>query len=464
MDYKKFTSADKKAYYREMEEIVEEYNSNGKKTVVLATDNFYPIVDGVLKVVESYAIHMKDRVNILVCAPTHRWKVPVIDDYPVLFCDSIYCHPLRYDYSLAASDSKFKKILDTLKIDLIHIHSPYFTGRFMINYANKRSIPVISTFHTQYRRDIKRVMKSDSVSDKVLDVLMKVFHMSDKVLVLNTACLKTLQSYGFDGDTQILHNGTDMTFDGNKAQLDALAEQTYNLSPDDTVLLFVGRLIKPKNIYLILDALEILHRRGESFKMLYVGDGDEKTRLKSKIKSLGMEDKVIMTGKILDRTLLKSLYCRANLFVFPSVYDSDSVVKYEAAAFSTPSLLLEGSNDACGIENNKTGFLCGDDPQKMADKIYDLIHDGDLLAKVGSQANRDLYNPWDEIVDRAYDIYMDVINKNDKNPICKGKKSMDDALKYTYKNVRKTRRQVHKKTKRYRLAKKKVQKRQNKKR
>ena len=170
MKYTKFTSADKKAYYKRMEEITQEFNANGKMTVLLVTDNFYPVVDGVLSVVDNYARRLSGRVNVMVCAPVHRWNVPDVP-YPVLYCDSMYIHPIRYDYSRASQDRKFRELLNKLRVDVIHIHSPYFTGRYMVDFANKNNIPVISTFHTQYRQDLKRVFKTDTITDTVLDVL-----------------------------------------------------------------------------------------------------------------------------------------------------------------------------------------------------------------------------------------------------------------------------------------------------
>lgn len=458
MEYKKFTSADKKRYYRQMEDIIARYNDNGKMTVLIVTDNFYPVVDGVLSVVDNYARRLMDRVNVMVCAPTHKWKVPDVP-YPVLYCDSMYIHPLRYDYSRASQDKKFQRTLGKLRIDLMHIHSPYFTGRYMVDYANKHNIPVISTFHTQYRQDLKRVFKANALADTVLDVLMKVFYMSDKVLTMNTATLATLRSYGFDGDATILPNGTDMVFDVDGKVLRGDAESKFNLTDDETVFLFVGRLIKPKNIFLILDALKILSDEGVPFKMLYVGDGDEISRLRLKIKSYGLDKKVFAVGKILDKRLLKALYCRADLFLFPSAYDSDGVVKYEAAAFYTPSLLLEGSNAACGITDGKNGFLCRETAASMADKIKTVLADGNLLETVGKGAHDTIYRLWDDIVDELYDIYVATLQKTKANPIFKGKKNMESALRYKYKKVRKSRRKL----KYIRNARKKIKKKQDKK-
>ena len=274
---------------------------------------------------------------------------------------------------------------------------------------------------------------------------------------MNTATRDTLLSYGFNGEVKILPNGTDMSFDGDLQELKDICNKTYNLDPNQKVLLFVGRLVKPKNIYLILDAVKHLAKTTD-FKMIYVGDGDEFARLKEKIKAYNLQDKVMMTGKVMDKTLLKSLYCRAQLFLFPSIYDSDGVVKYEAAAFETPRLLLEGSNASCGVSDNVNGFLCNDNPKDMAQKISMLLQNDELLQKVGLCAKQTLYKKWDEIADMAYQIYVDVIEKNQQNPIEKGTKNMKKALKhhkYRVKHGRKVARFV-------RRARKKIAKRQRK--
>ena len=441
MEYKKLNSQGKKEYYLEMEKVIDEFNNNGKKTVVIVNDNYYPIIDGVLTVIDNYAKNLKEKLNVLVCAPTHRWKIP-LSDTAVLFCKSTYFHPLRYDYSHAKSDKKFRNMLDKLRIALMHIHSPYFTGRFMIEYANERNIPVVSTFHTQYHQDLKRVLKLDSLKNAALDAIMKVFHLSDIVLTMNTATRDTLRSYGYNGDVKILPNGTDMSFDGDMQELKDLCNNTYGLDKDETVLLFVGRLIKPKNIFLILEAIKHLAKKQSNFKMIYVGDGDGKSQLKDKIREYGLQNKVLMTGKVMDKTLLKSLYCRAQLFLFPSIYDSDGVVKYEAAAFETPSLLLAGSNAACGVTDNVNGFLCDDNPVNMARKIEQLMQNPELLQQVGQRAKCTLYKQWDEIADMAYEIYVDVIDKNEQTQIVKGKKNMRYALKHHRKRVKRGRKKI----------------------
>ena len=76
-----------------------------------------------------------------------------------------------------------------------------------------------------------------------------------------------------------------------------------------------------------------------------------------------------MTGRIIDRTLLKQIYYRADLFLFPSKFDASSLVQIEAASQMTPGLFLENSVTSDTVTNNVNGFTAPDDVSKYTDRI-----------------------------------------------------------------------------------------------
>ncbi|MBO7325729.1 MAG: glycosyltransferase family 4 protein, partial [Bacteroidales bacterium] len=94
---------------------------------------------------------------------------------------------------------------------------------------------------------------------------------------------------------------------------------TYNVSPDQSVYLFVGRINFLKNVHFIVQSLKILKTKGRSFKMIFVGCGQDEIALNQLIVQLSLENDVIMAGKITDVKHLEKLYCRAKLFLFPSL-------------------------------------------------------------------------------------------------------------------------------------------------
>ena len=148
--------------------------------------------------------------------------------------------------------------------------------------------------------------------------------------------------------------------------------------------------------------------------MIYVGDGPDFDKLKKKIKEYKMQDRVIMAGKIMDRELLKEIYYRASLFIFPSLFDSSSLVQIEAASQETPTIFVEGSVTSDTVENNINGFKEKEDVIAFADRIENIIKDQKLYQDVQQGAKRDLARPWTDIAKETYNYYLKVIEEYNK--------------------------------------------------
>ena len=119
-------------------------------------------------------------------------------------------------------------------------------------------------------------------------------------------------------------------------------------------------------------------------------------------------------GKILDRDFLRSLFARADLFLFPSVYDNAPIVIREAAAVGTPSVVIANSNAAEGIVDNVNGFLSDNDSVSYANRIMKVINDRGFLREVGEKARTTIYRNWESIVDEVYQRYIDIIKTYNK--------------------------------------------------
>ena len=53
--------------------------------------------------------------------------------------------------------------------------------------------------------------------------------------------------------------------------------------------------------------------------------------LKTQLKKLKLTNDIILTGKVMDKSLIGSILCNSKIMLFPSIYDTDGIVKYEAA-------------------------------------------------------------------------------------------------------------------------------------
>lgn len=398
-----------------IEKTIEEYNNNGKKTIVHFCDTYYPIVDGVIKVMENYASRQSKKYNIVMVVPKHKNKQVVPHkDYLVIGISGMYFKFVNYDLAFPEMDLYLKSTLKKLKIDLIHSHSPFNVGSFAAKLAKKRQVPLVMTMHSQYKMDFMKYTKNESISNMLTKNITKVFNKSTEVWTMHSKVADALISYGYKGTFCYMPNATDYKIPENPNSLRHLINDKYNLKDDDLVFLFVGRLVNQKNIQFIIDSLDILNKKGFDFKMFFVGEGPDKDELLSHINETNLQEKVILTGLIKSREELSAYYQRANLFLFPSTYDTSSLVQIEAATFKTPGIFIENTATANTIKDRHNGYLSKEDVNCYAKTIIEAISDKEKLNEVTENAHKELYVSWDEVAEKTMQRYEYLIDYNTK--------------------------------------------------
>ncbi len=396
-------------YRQYVENFIEEYNNNGKKTLLFVCDNAYPIVDGVWNVLTSCVKQLKENhpeFNVVVMCPTYKGNV-YVQDAAVLAVKSIYLDSIKYQLSLPQFDVRLKRWLKKLKIDLIHCHSPFFCGLLARKLHNRRKIPMVSTFHSQFKQDFLRATKSKALTAFALSVIMKVFRDSDETWTMHTASRDTLFSYGYKGFCRLMPNATDMhPLDNyNEVRNDF---RIANGVENKVVLIFVGRIILQKGIFFLADVLKNLSLRGVDFKMYFIGEGPDTKRLSDQIHSLGLDECVEFVGNVDDAEQLKAYYAAADLFLFPSRYDVSSIVQIEAATFRTPTVFSEGSVTSCTVTDGVNGYILPYDVEKYSQGVFDVLQSGSFV-QVGENALRDLSVDWQEMVNRSVEVYLQLM-------------------------------------------------------
>lgn len=148
-------------------------------------------------------------------------------------------------------------------------------------------------------------------------------------------------------------------------------------------LLYVGRLVPEKNIDLLLDAMWLLRSSATPATLTLVGQGHDQTRLRGRAAALGLSDVVSFSGAI-PRQNLGSFYTDADLFVFPSLTDVQSLATYEAAWFRLPALIVDPY--APILAASGAALLTRPDPAAVASRILDLSQRPDVLAAVAANA------------------------------------------------------------------------------
>lgn len=384
-----------------------------KLHVGMFVDTFYPMVDGVVTVVDNLAkeLSKKCKVTVFTIKPADKNKVDnVKHSYEVVRAKSKSIFFLDYDLPTPGSDKEFKKALKDSDLDIVYFHSPMILAKHAIKYAKEKNIPIISHMHSQYKRDFYRATHSKLLTKFLLNKIIKTYNQSDLAIAVNEFTQDLfVKEYGLKAKSTVVYNTTDMTPVDNIEKVKDEINKQYSLTPDQKVFLYVGRINKLKNIDLTVDALNILKNRYSNFKFLVVGSGKELKYFESKTKKLNLENNICFLGRVAEKEQLKKLYARADLFLFPSFYDTDGVVKMEAAAQKTPTVFVEGSGAASSIIDNETGFIAKNSPEAFADKIYEAITNKDLYSKVSENVLKKLYRTIESSAEEIYNIILKAI-------------------------------------------------------
>lgn len=381
--------------------------------VGLFLDTFYPMVDGVIKVVDNYATRLAKKGEVVLFCPGVKGYDEAEDKkypYEIVRCHSLPLGGLDYSLPLGSVDPSFQIPLSRSNVDLVHIHSPFTLGIAGTFYAKIHNVPLIATLHSQYRQDFARQLKLEPAVKMALSTVMMTFNACDECWAVNDAIKALYQKeYGLTAPCKVVQNATDHVPVDDPAAAAARVNERYGLESDDVVFLFVGRINFIKNIDFTVRALKILKDRGHKFKMLFVGQGQDEHKLKELVESLDLQDIVIMAGLVSKREELQDLYSRAKLFLFPSLYDANSLVQIEAACQSTPSVFLKGARTAATVTDGVNAIVCEPTEESFAGRIEEVMNDEALYLRLSTAAHDQLYVDWDDVVDGVYEKYLEMV-------------------------------------------------------
>lgn len=376
----------------------------------LFNESFPPIMDGVAICVENYAKWMQKMAGgVSVITPSASGADYSRYDFEVLDYFSVPV-PFRKPYvtGIGEVDPTFLAKIVKRPFKIVHAHSPFVAGRIASHVATLRNIPLVATFHSKYREDFSRVIPSEKLVNQVIKLVVEFYERADEVWVPQESVIDVLREYGYKGPVEVVANGSDLVADYPDAYF-AEARTALGIAPDEFALLFVGQHIWEKNVRMIIDALEKL---GDvRFRMFFVGTGYAAEEMKKLVSEKGLEDRVTFAGVVKDRERLKQYYAASDLFLFPSLYDTDGIVVKEAAALHSPSIMLETATAASVLTDGVNGFVVPDDLEAFTGRIRSLSADPERVRKVGIQASRSLVRSWEDVVGEVLDRYNHLISK-----------------------------------------------------
>ncbi len=399
--------------------------------VCLLNDCFPPAIDGVVNVVMNYGAHLVKDHGVEVTVGTPEYPDARYDQYPyrVIPYPSVDTTAIMSGYR--AGNPFSPKALDELAAfgpDIIHSHCPVAStilGRLL---REQTDAPVVFTYHTKYDIDIHRAVKLPYAAEETIRAMVANIEACDEVWVVSRGAGENLRSLGYTGDCRVMSNGVDFA----RGRVDeATVEKViagYDLPAGVPTLLFVGRMMTYKGLPLILDALKLLMDAGQDFRMVFIGKGPDKELMEKKARILGLSEQCIFVGPVYDRDALRAWNTRANLFLFPSTFDTNGLGVREAAACGLGCVLIKDSCAAEGITDGRNGFLVDETPEAMASLLKEICTDLPRLREIGQHAMDEIYLSWESAVDQAFDRYNAILDLKKRGALPPKRKLPADYL------------------------------------
>ena len=398
-------------------------------TICLLNDSFPPEIDGVANVVVNYARHIQgEHGRAAVATPAYPGADDAAFDFPVLRYPSLDTRKLVGYMAGVPFSPELAGQLREQGTELLHSHCPVASTILARELREVLDVPLIFTYHTKFDIDIAKAIHSRVVQAGAIRALVQNISACDEVWVVSHGAGENLRTLGYEGDYIVMENGVDVP----RGQVPQAAVDSvcggYDLPRDVPVFLYVGRLMWYKGLRIILEALAALKAGRQDFRMVFVGEGADGEEVRALAEKLGLGDKCLFTGPVRDRDVIRAWYCRADLFLFPSTFDTNGLVVREAAACCLGAVLVSGSCAAEGVTDGVNGCLIEENAASLAAKLKTLCRDRAGLRAVGEGASRDLYLSWGEAVDRAWQRYEIVIDRWRSGAYARTRKTTMDGI------------------------------------
>lgn len=373
-----------------------------KKTTILHVNCNYMTT----KLHQTMIQHL-DGVDNIVFAPVKKKKKAVIkpDDYVVESrCINDYDRVSFYYKQHKIFRALSKSIKDFSNIDCVHAYTLFTDGNIAYKLYKKYKIPyVVAVRDTdvnvffKYRPYLKRR------GNLILKHAKKIFFLSSpyKELVIDKYLNKDLRK-AFLNKTEIIPNGIDDYWLKDLFSIKDLKSVVGRIKERKLKLLFVGMILRRKNIDLILDAVCKLKNEGWNISFDVVGRIVDKRYFES----LKENPDFNYLGEM-DKDELKKCYREHDVFIMASKAETFGLVYAEAMSQGLPIIYTKNQGFDGQFENGVVGFSINIiDENDCLNAIINICNNYEVFYK-NCISKVEKYN-WKDICKRYVEIYAKI--------------------------------------------------------
>lgn len=295
--------------------------------------------------------------------------------------------PTNPGYTLAVPVStRALRIARKLKLDIVHVHSPFILGQVGARCARRMGLPLVFTYHTLYDQYAHYVPVGQELARDLTIKYSRYFCNRCDLVITPTVDVKNMiRSYGVETPIEVVPTGVDVRrfSRGRKNWL----KKDYDLPDDYKTCLFVGRLAPEKNIDFLIRSFRRVKEMYPKCSLFIVATGPLEKELKKLVLNEGMNlsQDVIFTGALTSEKLI-DVYSDADVFTFASTSETQGIVVVEAMAAGLPVVAVRAIGTQEMVEDGVQGILTEPDLESFSQAVVRVLQDQELRNYLASNA------------------------------------------------------------------------------
>jgi len=379
--------------------------------IAFFTDTYLPNRDGVVisilalrKVLEELGHEV-----FVFCSGSIHTKERNMDDH-VFYHTSIPFKPYP-DYKVAFFPFLSKREVEKLRIQLIHSHGLATVGWAAFWVARSLNLPIVTTFHTLIPEAVHYVAKSSRTKSFVKRMAWSYvkFYLrrSDAVIVPSNAIKDLLIEHGLEKDIYVIPSGIDAKRFNPGVNGETIRESLG--IKDGNLVLYVGRLVKEKNLEVLIKAAPKVLKELPNCKFMVAGMGPASEYYKNMVMENDLKEGIVFQGYVKDEDLAR-YYSASDVFIFPSKFETQGLTALEAMACGKPVVGADFLAIKEIVKDGYNGYLFNpDDPDDCAEKIVKTVNKKSVMGKNARQTA--LEYSIEKCMDKLLKVYEKCINK-----------------------------------------------------
>ncbi len=251
-------------------------------------------------------------------------------------------------------------------------------------YRENTGCPTVALYETNFASYAERYLGrwvTRLLQPVVRRILQKFSAAYSTTLFPSQELLELNRPWGVQPATWLPFHGVDC---------EAFRPENVRLAPlpddDRPTVLFIGRLVREKNVDYLIDAFEHVADQLHDAHLVIIGTGSEEERLKRRVQRFASH--VTFWGESYGNEL-KGWYARANVFVNPSVTEVFSTTTLQAMASGTPVVATNAGGNREQVADGANGFLTDPaTPVSLAQRLVEVLTNLELERELSEQARQ----------------------------------------------------------------------------